>query len=202
MKKSDIVIGQEYAYSTYESGRKDRVRVLGEARVQQGWGYRAKTISGSRILLLENATGEPKKRKDPQTGEEVDFIVDTANRNIRELWAPYWEREVAAAKARRDSVARRRSDKAERASMLLDLIPALRHSGFLDVTGDVRDLETKKAIEAVDEQILHQEGEGVWARTILTAPLAPALSAFVEHGKPIGIEANALLRILDGRNVR
>lgn len=202
MKKSDIVIGQEYAYSTYEGGRKDRVRVLGEAQVKQGWGYRAKTITGSRILLLENATGEAKRRKDPETGEEVDFIVDTANRNIREEWAPYWEREVAAAARRREQVRSRRDGKAERASMLLDLIPALRHAGFFDVEGDIRDLETQRAIEAIDDQILHKQGEGVFARTILTAPLAPALSSFVEHGKPIGIEANALLRILAGRHVR
>lgn len=202
MKKSEIVIGQEYAYSTYEGGRKDRVRVLGEARVQQGWGYRAKTITGSRVLLLDNATGEPKKRKDPESGQEVDFIVDTANRNIREDWAPYWERVNEQARARRESVKLRQQGKAERASMLLDLIPALRHAGFFDVEGDIRDLETRRAIEAVDEQILHQQGEGVFARTILTAPLAPALSSFVEHGKPIGIEANALLRILAGQNVR
>lgn len=199
MKKSDIVIGQEYAYSTYEGGSCQRVRVIGEAQIQQGWGYRAKKITGSRILILNPKTGEPQAH--PQNAGE-EWVKDVPNREIREEWAPYWKRINEQRSARLESQRHRREGKAERASMLLDLIPALRHSGFLDVESDVRDLESRQAIEAVDEQILHQQGEGVFARTILTAPLAPALASFVEHGKPIGIEANALLRVLAGRSVR
>lgn len=201
MKKSDIVTGQEYAQNNSEYGAAQRVRVLGEGTVKQGWGYSARHITGSKIVILDKVTGEPKKRKDPETGEEVDWVTTVANREIREPWVDYAERNAAIAKSRRDSQRRLAADRRERAGFLLDLIPALRHAGFLDTTASVYENE---AVAALKEQVPEclefvEEGMRGWQ---FTAPLARDLAKYVYNGSAIPVPASELLRVLDGRSVR
>lgn len=207
MKKSDITIGSEYAYNRSEYGSAQRVKVLDtEARVQQGWGYGRKYITGSKVQVLDSRTGEPVVRKNAETGEEVPWIFDVANRTLREPWVEYAERNAAIGKARRDAQARLERDRSGRAGELLDLIPALRHAGFLDVQTKVYEDGVVKALqEQVPDCIEFVEGDDKvsWNRGwTLTAPLAPALDDYVKNGASIPIPASELLRILDGKSVR
>ena len=196
MKKSDIVIGQEYAQGRDRYSTPQRVKVLGEARISVGWSYQKKTVSGTRAQVLDRQTGKPATRPD---GSE--WIIEVANREILEPWVDYAERNAAMAKARRESDRRRLDARRERAGFLLDLVPALRHAGFLDTKTTVYDNETVKALrEQVPDCIeFVEEGLRGWE---FTAPLPQALAKYVENGASIPVPASELLRILDGRSVR
>lgn len=206
MKKSDIHVGSEYAYTTHEWSTRQRVKVLGGASIRQGWGYSAKTIQGSRVQVLDTVTGEPAKRLDRESGEMVDWIIETANRNIREEWAPYAEREAAKAKARRDSARALADNRDARARVLLDLIPAMREAGFADIDYAINDSKVISALSAHVEDCLEErpdrygrEGQTeIW----LVAPLARDLYEYVKDGGPIGVPGPTLLRLLQRGNIR
>lgn len=202
MKKSDIKVGGEYAYNRSEYGSAERVKVLStDARIQQGYGYGRKFITGSRVQVLDSRTGKPAVRKNAQTGEEVERVLEVANRTLREPWVDYAERNAAMAKARRDSDRQRLEGRRGRAGFLLDLIPALRHAGFLDTTTTVYDNETVQVLrEQVPDCIeFIEEGMRGWQ---FTAPLPRALAEHVQNGASIPVPASELLRILDGKSIR
>lgn len=204
MKKSDIKVGAEYAQRRGQYGSAQRVRILGEARVQQGWGYGRKTITGSRAIVLDSDTGQPQTRLNAETGEQVDRIIEVANREIVEPWVDYAERNAALAKSRRDQARKLRDDRAARAEVLLDLIPALRHAGFEDEARPVRDSKILAPLEASVPDCLEERDAvfGAGKDVNLVAPKAHALVEYVTNGAAVGIKAPDLLRLLQRGNVR
>lgn len=205
MKKSEIKINSEYAYSSYDHGLRDRALVLGEARIKQGYGYGSKTISGSRIQLLDRRTGAPLKKRNASTGEETLWIIEVANRTLREDWAPYWAAQVAANQQRLAHANRVADDRDARSRVLLDLIPALREAGYEDDDIEVRDDLVLKALEAHIEDCI-EERESRYrsdrVETHLVAPLSKGLLAYVDSGKAVPVPATDLLRILQRGNIR
>lgn len=205
MKKSDIKVNGEYAYSRNEYGSRDRVRVLGEASISQGYGYGRKSITGSRVQVLESRSGEPKMRKNSETGELVPIILNVANRTLRQEWAPYWTNLCAANTQRLAFAKKAADDRLARSRVLLDLIPALREAGYEDIDCVVNDLEHVAALEAHIEDCVEERTSRYnedRTETFLVAPLAPSLLAYVARGSRVEIPATDLLRLLQRGNIR
>lgn len=207
MKKSEIKINGEYAYKSHEWGSAQRVRVIGECPITQGYGYRRKTITGSRIQVLDSRTGAPlNSPASVSQGDPKPWILNVANRTLREDWAPYWEREVAAAKARKEGADRLADDRAARSRVLLDLIPLMRDAGFEDTETTVRDSKVRTALDLHVEDCLEvrpdrygREGE---TETVFKAPAAAACVEYVSNGSSIPVKATDLVRLLVHGNVR
>lgn len=197
MKKSDVKIGSEYAYNRNEYGSAQRVRVLREAKIQQGWGYSQKTVSGWEVEVLDSKTGAPAVR--PGNGEA--WVMKIHGRTLREDWAPYWERQVALLASRRASERSAEEGRQQRAKFLLDLIPSLRESGVDDDKTIVYDLKVIRALQAHVDDCLVESGEGINERVELVAPYARALVEYVENGKRIAVPADHLLTFLAGRHL-
>lgn len=197
MKKSDIKIGQEYLQRRGQYGVGQRVRVLGEGTITEGYGYRARTRAGTRVVILDAKTGEPVKRFTDPTGTAVDLEIVVPNREVVELWSEYAEREAKIKALRLSQQSKAEQGRRDRARALPALIGGLRRAGVEDSTallypGDRHlPLIQKVAPETVSEP------DGLVQRRIFTAPLARELARYVESGKEIAIPTSDLLRILD-----
>lgn len=198
MKKSDITIGAEYAYSNYDHGARQRVRVIGEVKVQQGWGYRAKMITGSKILFLD-AAGQPMMQPG---SSDAEWTANVANREIREPWLQYAEREAALRRARQEAKRTQHDQREERAKLLPGLIAALRAAGVEDTVGRkiwATDRDVLPYLERHIPEALGIDGEGILAQHTVTAPLADGLVDFVRSGVRIPVPADVLLMLAQQR---
>lgn len=188
MKKSEIKIGTEYAQARgdweFGGGRANRVRVVSlDGKVKQGWGYNAKTITGAIVDRLDkdgNVTGQ----------------TTVPNRQIREEWAPYHARHVAAVKAQRANAKAILEAKEERAKSLLEIIPLLRHAGL----EDERDYVYNDEIRALYERHVPDCVEGTEGGNFyLVAPLAGGLDDYVRTGSAIKVKIADLKTLLGAR---
>jgi hypothetical protein len=203
MKKNEIEIGAEYVYSRSEYGTRQRVRVLSEASIQQGYGYSKKFITGSKVEVLDDTTGEPRTRK--IGGEQIPWVMEVSNRTIREPWLDYAERQAAIRASRMAGARRLRDDRDARARVLLDLIPALREAGYEDIEETVRDSSVIEALRSHVEDCLEVRPSRYRENaqeTFFIAPLASALEEYVDTNKSIPLKATDLLRLLQRGNIR
>lgn len=113
MKKSDIKVGEDYAYADYESGRRQRVTVL-EVGVS-GKNWRGKTITGHKVRYAKTAS---------------EGFVE--GRNLYTTWAEEQEKRERAALSHRQSLAAWREGREKRAVTALSFNRVLNALGVED----------------------------------------------------------------------
>lgn len=197
MKRSDIIIGQEYAQARgdweYDHGTASRVRVIGEAEVQQGYGHRAKTVKGLEIEFLERDGSVT--QVEHRDGTKSDKRAKVTGRQIREPWAEYQARWTKIRQARLVNERARRSAIDERAERLLDIIPALLHAGIPDERSYSYDDTTVAALERHVPEIFDHTEEG-GRQSYFNGPLASSYAGYVQHGHEFKVKVDVLLAAL------
>lgn len=181
MKKSDIVVGAEYAYATsdwhYENGSARRARVVEVGVTGKNW--RNRTITGSRIVEIDD------------DGTEHPATI-ASSREIREPWDAYAERwtEIRKRRIENDRLQALRED--GRARNLLDLIPSLRHAGIEDTSSRVFN---QRAFTLMQRHVpdLFEDAEDTRR---FEAPLAGSIVDYIIKGADFKISADDLARAI------
>jgi hypothetical protein len=131
-----------------------------------------------------------------------------ANRQIREDWTAYAEREAAKRRARLDGEARELAERRRRAKNLLEIVPALRHAGIEDSThrvwgGSTGDGKFVSALENAGllGDILTKDPESerglAWGdQYTLRCPLARQMEDYVVRGSSISFRESDLFTLL------
>lgn len=190
MKRSDIKIGEDYAYAdysyAYENGTANRVRVVSFDGSQRTIG--GELIIGTLVNPL-NPDGSIRQAKDGSG--LMSWVVK--NRDIREPWAPYAARWMEIRSERRKQEARTKLVRRARAQRLLDIIPALRHKGIEDTPRVM--VVNDQVVALLDEYVpdIVARGDNGWA--YITAPLARSIEDYVWHGSEFKISADDLLKV-------
>lgn len=186
MKKSDIVVGTEYAAANanyrFDNGNADRVRVLRFGPITSGYGYRAKTVTGVVVEILDKETGE------------VKHTEDLATRDIREDWAGYSARWDEIRTSRRRSANMRLTQQNGRAELLPQIINLLEAAGIESEKGYVYNAAQKQRLfEVIPERFVKDEdGE---ATANFTGPLATDYDDYVTDGKGFTLSYDDMLKI-------
>lgn len=191
MKKTDIVVGTEYAASRsndYRFGNTqvERVKVVGPAYTKPSRSY----LDSAQSLVPVDVWSESSQ-------SWVHSQSARQTRHIRETWSTWSEHLAELDKSKQERRDRANAARNERAGLLLHLIPALRWAGVPDTTQRLtRRGPTIQALEAHIPDCLEVKAEGERTEHYeLTAPLAGSIEAYVRSGTPFDVDAETLLKL-------
>lgn len=193
MKKSEIKIGEDYAFSLTEYGSMTRVRIIEESSVDRGWGHNRKSRFAWKVQRL-NDDGTPQRRT-PSDAE--DWFLHVESRTIRQPWAEYAEEQRKRQQERRSAAAKLQADRIRRAGEVADLIPRLEASGLFEVNDSwVLYDDAVAAIVRANVSLQGRIGPGKYSIfEALHAPLARGLLEYIKSGAKVEIPFEALVAL-------
>jgi hypothetical protein len=175
MKNTEIEIGQQYGWASYEGGRQQRVTVVEKNVKSKDWKGTMKT--------------------NQRVKDDAGKVFDVPAREIRNPWAE----EALRRQYARESAKRQAALEKARAESLLDLIPAMRHAGLEDEKTSIWGFNGSRFVDLMQEFIpdcLEQEGHDDLKRFALVCPLAQSIEDYVMKGHPFKLSAAMLTTVL------
>lgn len=184
MKKSDIVVGTEYAFGRqyeYEQGNASRGKVVGWGEITVGRAWQNKTQAAP-MVEITNRDGS------------VRSAQPLLTRDLREEWDSYNEHWTEIRAARRKSANARANAQHQRAQMLDQIIGLFEAAGIKDEKGYVYNAVQKaRLLEVIPERFdRDEEGE---ATSNFNGPLARNYDGYVTDGKGFTLSYDDILKI-------